>query len=60
MAGHQYLQLGKGRAGDSGRTTQVGHLSTRQQMGVQSFASIQSSGRLRTGWEGGAIRSALV
>lgn len=60
MAGHQYLQLGEGGAGDSEQTTQVGHLSFRQQMGAQSFASIQCSGRWRTGWGRGAIRSVLV
>lgn len=60
MAGHQYLQLGEGGAGDNKQTIQVGHLSSRQQIGEQSFASIQSSGRWRTGWGRVAIRSALV
>lgn len=60
MAEHQYLQLGEGRAGDSGQNTQVVCLSSRQQMGAQSFASIQSSGRQSPGWGRGAIRSVLV
>lgn len=52
--------IGKGRAVDSGQTTQVGHLFFRQQMDAQSFASIQSGGRWKTAWGWGAITRVLV